>query len=80
MNIAQLTTFFGWVAVINLGYLFVAALILLFMKSAISSIHSKMFDLDDKELTTKYFDFLSNYKIMTLVFTVAPYLALKIMA
>lgn len=80
MNIAQLTTFFGWVAVINLGYLLVAALILLFMKSAISSIHSKMFDLDDKELTTKYFDFLSNYKIMTLVFTVAPYLALKIMA
>ncbi|WP_027847652.1 DUF6868 family protein [Marinospirillum minutulum] len=80
MSIAQLTTFFGWVAVINLGYLLVAALILLFMKSAISSIHSKMFDLDDKELTTKYFDFLSNYKIMTLVFTVAPYLALKIMA
>jgi hypothetical protein len=32
-----------------------------------------------KELDSKYFDFLSPYKIMTLVFIVAPYIALKIM-
>lgn len=31
------------------------------------------------ELSSKYFDFLSNYKIVTLVFMVAPYLALKVM-
>lgn len=79
MTISQLTELLGWASVINLGYLFLATLILVFMKGTISSIHSKMFDIDKKELSSKYFDFLSNYKIVTLVFMVAPYLALKIM-
>ena len=79
MTISQLTELLGWASVINLGYLFLATLILVFMKGTISSIHSKMFYIDKKELSSKYFDFLSNYKIVTLVFMVAPYLALKIM-
>jgi hypothetical protein len=51
----------------------------MFIRGTVSSIHSKMFDIDEKELGSKYFDFLSNYKIVTLVFMVAPYIALKIM-
>jgi hypothetical protein len=50
-----------------------------FIRGAISSIHGKMFRLNAKELDSKYFDFLSNYKILTLIFMVAPYIALKIM-
>lgn len=79
MTIAQLTELLGWASIINLGFLMLAALILMFMKEAISSIHGKMFGLDKKELSDKYFNFLSYYKIVTLVFVVAPYLALKIM-
>jgi hypothetical protein len=51
----------------------------MFMRGTVSSIHSRMLDIDEKELSSKYFDFLSNYKIVTLVFMVAPYIALKIM-
>ena len=79
ITISQLTELLGWASVINIGYLFIASIILMFMRAAVSSIHSKMFNIDEKELSSKYFDFLSNYKIVTLVFMVAPYIALKIM-
>lgn len=54
-------------------------MIIMFMRGTLSSIHSKMFDIEEKELSSKYFDFLSNYKIVALVFMVAPYIALKVM-
>ena len=79
ITISQLTELLGWASVINVGYLFLATIILIFMRGTVSSIHSKMFNIDEKELSSKYFDFLSNYKIVTLVFMVAPYIALKIM-
>jgi cytochrome c biogenesis factor len=79
ITISQLTELLGWASVINVGYLFLATVILMFIRGTVSSIHSKMFDIDEKELGSKYFDFLSNYKIVTLVFMVAPYIALKIM-
>jgi hypothetical protein len=79
MNISQLTELLGWASIINIAYLFLATITILFMRGSISSLHSKMFHVDEKELSSKYFDFLSNYKIVTLVFMVAPYIALKIM-
>lgn len=79
MTISQLTELLGWASVINVGYLFLASIILMFMRSTVSSIHSRMFDIDEEKLSLKYFDFLSTYKVVTLVFMVAPYIALKIM-
>ncbi|SFG32093.1 DUF6868 family protein [Neptunomonas qingdaonensis] len=79
ITISQLTELLGWVSVLNVGYLLLATIILMFMRGAVSSIHSKMFNIDEKEMSAKYFDFLSHYKIATLVFMVSPYIALKIM-
>ena len=78
ITISQLTEVLGWAAVINIAYLLLATLLLMFMKEKISAIHGKLFDIDKQELNSKYFDFLSSYKIATLVFIVAPYIALKI--
>jgi hypothetical protein len=79
MTLSQLTEFLGWASIINIAYLMLAAIVIIFAKGAVSSIHSRMFRLDEKALGEKYYDFLSNYKIATLVFIVAPYIALKIM-
>ena len=79
ITITQLTQFLGWVSVINIGYLLLASIILIFKRGLISNIHMKLFDIEEKELSSTYFSFLSNYKIFTLVFFVAPYIALKIM-
>jgi len=78
ITISQLTELLGWASAINIAYLFLATLMLMFMKDKISAIHSKIFTIDKQELNSKYFDFLGSYKIATLVFIVAPYLALKI--
>jgi hypothetical protein len=79
MSISQLTELLGWASVINVGYLFLATIVVMFMRGTVPSIYSKLFNIDEKTLSAKYFDFLSNYKVVTLVFMVAPYIALKIM-
>jgi hypothetical protein len=79
ITISQLTTLLGWAALINITYLLLATLILVFMAEKITALHSKMFNISEPELAAKYFSFLSYYKIVTLVFIVAPYIALKIM-
>ena len=78
ITLSQLTELLGWASAINIAYLILATLTLVFTKDRISSIHIKLFGLDKKELNSKYFDFLSLYKIATLVFIVVPYIALKI--
>jgi len=78
-TLSQLTELLGWASVINIAYLILATLFITFTKSSISSIYIKLFDMDKQALNSKYFDFLSMYKIATLVFIVAPYIALKIM-
>ena len=79
ITLSQLTELLGWASVINIAYLLLATIMLVFMRDTVSSIQSKMFGIDKKELNVKYFDFISTYKIVTLVFIVAPYLALKAM-
>lgn len=79
ITLSQLTELLGWASVINIGYLFIASITIMFMRSTVSKLQSKMFGIDEKELSAKYFTFLGNYKVVTLVFMVAPYLALKIM-
>lgn len=79
MTMSQLTELLGWAAVINITYLVIATCMIVVMKDRVISIHRKLFDIDEKTLRLKYFSFLSNYKMATLVFSVVPYIALKIM-
>ena len=79
MTISQLTELLGWASIINIGFLLAATFVVVVMKGTIISIHSKILGLGEKELQTIYLKFLANYKALTLVFIVAPYLSLKIM-
>lgn len=79
ITLAELTEFLGWLSIINIAYLVLATLIMVFAKDAIASIHSKWLRIDSKGLEAKYFDFLSQYKVATMIFSVAPYIALKLM-
>lgn len=79
ITLSQLTELLGWASILNIGYLLFATVILVSMKPFITSMHSKMFDIPASELPPIYFKFLANYKVVSLVFTVFPYIALKIM-
>lgn len=79
IDIQQLTVFFGWCAAINLGiYIFSAVFIALFEDLTIK-IHSKFVSVDPAELPKQYFNYLGNFKIILIVFSITPYLALKLM-
>ena len=43
-------------------------------------VHGKMLHLGEEELSRQYVQYLSQYKIVILVFNLVPYLALMIMA
>jgi Family of unknown function (DUF6868) len=78
-NLSELTTFFGWAAVLNISYLLLATLVVTAGRNFILSLHSSMLDMPRDELNKVYIYFLSYYKIATITLSVVPYLALKIM-
>ncbi len=78
MTVETLTTVFGWMAVLNLGYLILATAVLFFLQDWVVGIHTKWFKLDPDAVRAEHYRFLANYKIAALVFSVAPYLALKL--
>ena len=80
MTLETLTEFLGWVSVINIAFLLISGILVILMRGPISKIHSKIFGLDQKDLGRAYFQYLAQYKIAMLVLSIAPYIALKIMA
>ncbi|NEX17989.1 MAG: hypothetical protein C1943_15560 [Halochromatium sp.] len=80
MTIDQLTAFLGWAAVINIGVLLLSTAALLVLRAPITRIHARLFGLDEQDLGRAYFQYLAQFKIATIVLTVAPYLALKLIA
>ncbi len=78
MTIDFLTTFFGWIAVINIAYLALATLVLTLMRGWVTNMHTRIFGLDGSELKLAYFNWVGQYKIMALIFSVVPYIALRL--
>ena len=79
-SLETLTAFLGWCTLINFGLLIIAAVAIVLMRGSISGIHSSMFRLEQNELSSAYFQYLANYKILIIVFNLVPYLALRIIS
>lgn len=80
MDLTTWTHVFGWMTVLNTGLLLFATLMLWIMRDWAARIHSSMFDMAEVDVKSAYFDYLSRYKTLVLVFNLAPYLALRIVA
>lgn len=79
-DINNLTTFFGWCSIINLGMLLFSTIILSAFKKPISKIHRKVFGINQDDIPLIYFQFLGNYKIAIILLNLVPYITLKIMS
>jgi hypothetical protein len=77
-SVEVLTRFFGWCAVINIGLLLLTIFFVAFMRGFAIRVHRKMFALSEDDISRAYFRYLAQYKILTLVFSVVPYFALKL--
>ena len=79
-SLEAITTFFGWTTVINVALLVISSLIVITARGAISKIHGQMFGLESADLSRAYFGYVATYKIAVIVFSLVPYIALKLMA
>lgn len=79
MTIAELTTFMGWMSIINIGLLVFSALTILALRNLITKIHSIMFAVNEQNLNKLYLQLLGQYKLLIIMFNIVPYIALKIM-
>jgi hypothetical protein len=78
-SVNELTTFFGWCTVINLGFYLFSALFIIIFKNFTINLHSKILGVEASKLPNMYFKFLGNYKIGILLLNLTPYIALKLM-
>lgn len=78
MTHEMLTAVFGWMTVLNLGFLLLTSLALVTMRDWVSTLHGRMFNMDPETVRAAYFRYLANYKTLWLVFCLAPWLALKL--
>lgn len=78
MGLAELTTLFGWMTVINLAVYIVTALCVTLGRNRITRLQTRLTGLGAEDWPRAYVDYLSRYKLLILVFNLTPYLALRI--
>ncbi|NOR55980.1 MAG: hypothetical protein GQ531_07200 [Sulfurovum sp.] len=79
MTIEIMTEFLGWCSVINIGMLTLSSMFVILFKDTAVKIHTTMFKVDKTFLDQEYFKYLGHYKVITIIFNIVPYFALKIM-
>ena len=73
-----LTTVFGWMTVLNIALLAFTTLMIVTLQDWIAGVHGRMFQMERTEVKRAYFRYLANYKILTIVFCLMPWLGLKL--
>ncbi len=78
MTQAFLTAVFGWMTVLNFAVLLFSTLMIVALQDWIAGIHGRMFQMEQAEVKRAYFRYLANYKLLTIIFCLMPWLALKL--
>lgn len=81
ISIDTLATFFGWCTVINIVVLvaYLLAMILISKDGFFITLTVKIFGITKEEAMATTFRVFQQYRVLFVVFCLAPYLALKIM-
>jgi len=78
MDLQTLQEFLFWCMVINLGLLTFSALLIFSLRPWICQMHGRLFGLPEEYISKVLYAFLGFYKIVVIVFTVVPWLAIQI--
>lgn len=80
MDLATLTAFFGWCAVINGALLVFSTVTLIFARGWAYRFHSRMFPMPEQTFNVVIYSFLGVFKVGWFLLNLGPYLALRIMS
>jgi hypothetical protein len=73
------TEFFGWMTLFHFVSMLVIFFVLTVLEDFVYNLHQNILGLDKSVLKPMYTKIMGNYKMMWIVFALAPYLALKMM-
>ncbi len=76
MNLDQLTEFFKWMTIINVGLLILSSLLDMVLKNVMGKIHGKLFGIKENEVAIVAYGYLGMYRVLVLVFNIVPYISL----
>jgi hypothetical protein len=76
MNLEQLTEFFKWMTIINIGLLIISSVVVMVLKNVICKMHGKLFGLKEEQVAIAAYSFLGMYKLLVLVLNIVPYISL----
>jgi len=77
MTYDLLISFFGWMAAINIAVFAFSTLMVLIMGDWAFNLHARMFGVEIESVRQIVYSWLGTYKIAILVFSIVPYLALR---
>lgn len=80
MTYETLTAVFGWMTLVSFGLLALTTGAMMVMRDWATGIHARMFDMDAGDVRKAWYGFLAQWKVLTIVFALAPYLALRLAA
>lgn len=79
-NLEQITEFFRLMTIINAVGLIIASVALMIFKDMMGHLHARLFGLSEEQVHLVGYQFLGFYKVMLIVFNLAPFLALFIIS
>ena len=78
MDIQTLTTFFMWCTIVNVAIFAWAAIWFMLAPDFVYRVQTRMFPLPRETFNAIIYAFLALYKVLIIVFSVAPWMALLI--
>ena len=79
MTLEMAREFFGWVTLINLALFMFTAVMSILGRGFVQRVHGNLFELAPEDVNRALYNYLALYKIVFIVFCLAPWLALVIM-
>jgi hypothetical protein len=79
LDLSELKTLLGWCLIINYGILLIWFAFIMTARDWIFGIHARMFGVERDLVQAEHFKLFGQFKLLIMVFNIAPWLALLIM-
>ncbi len=73
-----LLSFFGWMTVVNFVIYGLTAAAILLLRDWMTGLHMRMFNVEGRAIEPILYAWLGGYKLLIIVFSLVPYIALRI--
>lgn len=79
MDLGELKTLLGWCIVINYGVLLIWFAVVMVAGNWLYGVHARLFRIDSDDVPMQHFKLFGQFKLLVMVFNIAPWLALLIL-